>query len=74
MRTIENNLIKKLPDADWQIISPGRVNLLGEHADYSNGVVLPAAIDRYVTMVIKPRAMTGSSCMQFALMFPLIFY
>jgi galactokinase len=28
--------------------APGRVNLLGDHTDYNNGFVLPAAIDRYV--------------------------
>ena len=32
------------------IQSPARVNLLGEHVDYNDGVVLPAAIDRYVTL------------------------
>ena len=32
------------------IRAPGRVNLLGEHVDYNDGVVLPVAIDRHVTV------------------------
>lgn len=34
--------------------APGRVNLLGEHVDYNDGFVLPAAIDRAVQVAAAP--------------------
>ena len=34
--------------------APGRVNLLGEHVDYNDGMVLPAAIDRAVYLAAVP--------------------
>ena len=30
------------------IQAPGRINLIGEHTDYNDGLVLPAAIDKYL--------------------------
>jgi len=35
--------------------APGRVNLLGEHVDYNDGFVLPAAIDRATYIAFSPR-------------------
>jgi galactokinase len=35
--------------------SPGRVNLIGEHTDHNLGFVLPAAVDRTITLAIGLR-------------------
>ena len=38
------------------ICSPGRVNLIGEHTDYNEGFVLPAAIDKAIYLAVGPRS------------------
>ena len=35
--------------------APGRINLIGEHTDYNDGFVMPAAIKFYVWIAIAPR-------------------
>jgi galactokinase len=41
--------------------APGRVNLLGEHVDYNDGFVLPAAIDRATYIAFSPTNTTLST-------------
>ncbi|ACZ41472.1 galactokinase [Thermobaculum terrenum ATCC BAA-798] len=35
--------------------APGRINLIGEHTDYNDGWVLPAAINYEINVVCRPR-------------------
>lgn len=41
------------PEGVWS--SPGRVNLIGDHTDYNDGLVLPVAIDRSATLAARVR-------------------
>ena len=35
------------------IFSPGRINLIGEHIDYNDGFVFPAAIDKGIVVALE---------------------
>lgn len=52
---IPNNLQSYIKENSIISASPGRINLIGEHTDYNNGFVLPAAIDKYAYIVLTPR-------------------
>ncbi len=41
--------------------APGRINLIGEHTDYNNGFVFPAAIDKGIIFAISPSSQPDSS-------------
>ncbi len=34
--------------------APGRINIIGEHTDYNGGFVLPGAVDKAISMAIRP--------------------
>lgn len=55
---MKNNLTEAIArkdpfEARVKIESPGRINLIGEHTDYNNGFVLPAAIDKKIYFLLK---------------------
>ena len=57
---IVNNLKKifkeKYSDEPLIVRSPGRVNIIGEHTDYNEGFVLPAAIDKAIYVAVSKRS------------------
>ena len=34
-------------------LTPGRINIIGEHTDYNDGLAMPAAIDRWICAAIS---------------------
>ncbi|MFO8022693.1 MAG: galactokinase [Perlabentimonas sp.] len=54
---IKQTFEQKFSASPILVKSPGRVNLIGEHTDYNDGFVLPAAINRYAYFAIKPNGL-----------------
>ncbi len=45
---------EKFNTAPKLFFSPGRINLIGEHIDYNDGFVMPAAIDKGIFFAVAP--------------------
>ena len=60
---------------DLIIDSPGRINIIGEHTDYNDGFVFPAAVDKGIAAAIQKSdskvssayALDKDSCIEFEL-------
>jgi galactokinase len=53
---LQQKFIELLGDSPRIYQAPGRVNLIGEHTDYNDGFVMPAAIGFYTAVAIAPRS------------------
>ena len=42
-------------NAAQTVCAPGRLELLGNHTDYNDGLVMALAVDRYITIAAEPR-------------------
>lgn len=50
LTSVRANFLKLYQKDPLLILSPGRVNLIGEHTDYNQGFVLPAAVNKYIAI------------------------
>ena len=52
---LRRDFVERFGQAPFFYRAPGRVNLIGEHTDYNDGFVMPAAIGFYTQVAIAPR-------------------
>jgi galactokinase len=45
---------EKFKQSPRWFVAPGRINLIGEHTDYNEGFVMPAAIDKHFLFAVAP--------------------
>ena len=50
---IRNKFNERFDDKPIIVRAPGRINLIGEHTDYNDGFVMPAAIDKELIFAIS---------------------
>ena len=48
-------------DPEYISLTPGRINIIGEHTDYNDGLAMPVAIDRWVCATISKSSKESST-------------
>ncbi len=52
INTIKNSFIAKFQIEPVMVFSPGRINIIGEHTDYNDGFVFPAAVNKGIVIAV----------------------
>ena len=53
LSAIHMETIKKHTINEVIVQAPGRINIIGEHTDYTDGFALPASVDKYITVKMR---------------------
>jgi galactokinase len=53
LKEVKESFKKNFNTTPFLIFSPGRINLIGEHTDYNDGFVFPAAINMGIALAIQ---------------------
>lgn len=53
IKEVQDTFIKEFKETPITIFSPGRINIIGEHTDYNEGFVFPAAVDKGIAAAIQ---------------------
>jgi galactokinase len=53
-QAVKEKFEQLFPGEPLIVRAPGRINLIGEHTDYNDGFVMPAAIDKEILFAIAP--------------------
>ncbi|WP_136481986.1 galactokinase [Cognatitamlana onchidii] len=60
VKDVKKTFIEKFKANPLLVFSPGRINIIGEHTDYNDGFVFPAAVDKGIAAAIQ-KSDSGSS-------------
>ncbi len=53
IKEVKSTFINKFKEEPVLIFSPGRINIIGEHTDYNDGFVFPAAVNKGIAAAIQ---------------------
>lgn len=53
IKEVKKSFKERFKTKPLMVFSPGRINLIGEHTDYNEGFVFPAAINKGIALAIQ---------------------